>query len=87
MSSFGSLRNSRISGVMVTSSLPRRRSRISRDRKQPETGLEFRLERILAVAEGVVARAEEREIVCRHPLQELDRFGDLVGGKRRRIGA
>ena len=52
--------------------------------QQSEPGLEFRFKRVLAVGEGVVAGAEQRKIVGGHPLQELDRFGDFVGGQRRR---
>ena len=55
--------------------------------QQAKAGLEVRLEHVLAVGEGVIAGAEQREIVIRHPFQELDRFGDLLDGKRRRIGA
>ena len=54
--------------------------------QQAEPGFELRLERVFAVGEGVVAGAKERKIVGRDPLQELNRFGDLVGRQRRRIG-
>jgi hypothetical protein len=54
--------------------------------QEAKAGLEFRLQRVLAVGVGVVARTKQREIVRRDPLQKLDRFGDLIGGKRRRIG-
>ena len=85
--SFGSFRNSRISGVMVTSWLPRRKQPHVARAQQAEPGLELRLERMLAVGVGIVARAEQGEIVGGDPLQKLDRFGDLVGRQRRRIGA
>ena len=55
--------------------------------QQAEAGVEPRLERVLAVGVGVVARAEQGEIVGGDPLQKLDRFGDLVGRQRRRRGA
>ena len=42
---------------------------------------------MLAVGVGVVAGAEQRKIVGCDPLQKLDRFGDLIGRQRRRIGA
>ena len=54
--------------------------------QKPESGFEFRHQLGVGVRVGVVAGAEQREIVGGDPLQELDRFGDLVGGKRRRIG-
>ena len=41
------------------------------------------LERL--AVEHIIAHAEEGEIVGRQPLQELDRFGDLVDRQRRRI--
>jgi hypothetical protein len=59
----------------------------SRRAQQAETGLQVRLERVLAVGVGVVARAEQCEIVGGDPLQKLDRFGDLLGRERRRRGA
>ena len=36
--------------------------------------------------EGVIAHAEEGEIVGQQPLQELDRLGDLIHRQRRRVG-
>ena len=42
-----------------------------------EPALEHRLERGLAGREGVVADAEEGEVVGDQPFQELDRLGDL----------
>ena len=71
---------------MVTSWLPRRSEPHVARPQQPQPGLEFRFERIVAVGKGIVARAEQREIVGRDPFQKLDRFGDLVGRQRRRIG-
>ena len=41
---------------------------------------------MLAVGIGIVAGAEQGEIVRRDPLQELHGLGDFVGGKRRRVG-
>ncbi len=49
-----------------------------------ERAVEIGLERV--AVEAVIAHAEEGEIVGRQPLQELDRFGDLVHRQRRRIG-
>ena len=53
--------------------------------QQSEPGLELRFERVLAVAIGIVAGAEQGKIVCGDPLQELDRFGDFFGRQRRRV--
>ena len=72
---------------MVTSWLPRRNSRISRERKSPEPGRERRLERMFAVRIGIVARAEQGEVVARQPFEKLDRFGDLLDRQRRRVVA
>ena len=47
---------------------------------------ENRLQRGLAGGEGVVANAEEGEIVRDQPFQELDGLGDLGDRRRRRIG-
>ena len=49
-----------------------------------ERAVEIGFERM--AVEGVVAHAEESEIVGQQPLQELDRLGDLVHRQRRRIG-
>ncbi len=49
-----------------------------------ERAVEIGLERV--AVEFVVAQAEEGEMVGRQPLQELDRFRDLVDRQRRRIG-
>ena len=49
-----------------------------------ERAVELRLKRLSV--DGVIAHAEEREIVGQQPLQELDRLGDFVHRQRRRIG-
>ena len=49
-----------------------------------ERAVEIGLQRL--AVEGVIAHAEEGEIVGQQPLQELDRLGDLVHRQRRRIG-
>ena len=50
----------------------------------PSELAEFGRQRI--AVEGVVAQAEESEIVGQEPLQELHRLGDLVHRQRRRVG-
>ncbi len=54
--------------------------------QQAKACLEFGFKGVFAVGVGIVARAEQGEIVRRYPLQKLDRFGDLLGGQRRRVG-
>ena len=73
-----------ISGVNSSSSSPRLSTRNSRRAHDAERAVEIGLQRV--AVEGVVAHAEEGEIVGQQPLQELDRLGDLVDRQRRRIG-
>ena len=80
----GSLRNAMISGVISSSSSPRVSTRSSRERMMPSALSKSGSQRL--AVEGVVAHAEEGEIVGQQPLQELDRLGDLVHRQRRRIG-
>ena len=55
--------------------------------QQAEPRLERRLQRVAACVERIIALAEQREIIVREPLQELDRLRDLVDRQRRRIAA
>ena len=55
--------------------------------QQPEPGLEHRFEHVGIAGEGVIAGAEQSEIVRRQPFQELHAFGNFAGVERRRIGA
>ncbi len=85
MMSFGSLRNStqfrrdrhKLGAAAQQAHLGRA--------QQAETRLEGRLERILALGEGVIARAKQRKMVVGKPFQEVDRFGDFIDRKRRRV--
>ena len=85
ISSVGSLRNARISGV-TTSGWSQRCSRHPAHAHDAEPALEDRLERVGARRELVIADAQEGEIVGDQPFQELDRLGDLADRQRRRIG-
>src|ERR1700744_3887011 len=52
-----------------------------------EAGIENRVERSFIGREGIITRTEQREILFRHPFEKLDRFSDLLHGKRRRVRA
>jgi len=85
MSSVGSWRSLRISGVTSTRWLPPATPAF-RAHAAREAGLVQRFERVLAAGNCVAAHAEEREIVGRKPFKELNGFGGLADRQRRRIG-
>ena len=72
-----------ISGVYSSSSLPRRSTLQFARAHDAERAVIIRHQRV--AVEGVVAQAEEGEIVGQQPLQEMDGLGDLVDRQRRRI--
>ena len=74
-----------ISGVISSSSVPRLQHPQVARAQDAEPAVEIRLA-MHWPSTTVVAHAEEGEIVGQQPLQELNRFGDLVDRQRRRIG-
>ena len=85
ISSFGSFRNARISGVIDDQLV----AAAQHVHVAARAGCRARCRRpapaALVAGERVVAHAEEGEIVGDQPFQELDRLGDLVDRQRRRI--
>ena len=51
--------------------------------QQSEAGLEHRLQTAIVIGVGIIARAEQGEIVAGEPFQKLDSLGD-IGGRQRR---
>ena len=86
ISAFGSSRNARISGVMVTTWPPRLSTGASRRAGCRARSAAPASSSRSGPSSDVVAHAEEGEIVGGQPFQELDRLGDLVDRQRRRIG-
>ena len=74
-----------ISGVIETSSLPRRSTCTSGSAQDAEPAVRHHHVAALVAGHGVFAHAEEREVVGDQPFEELGRLGDLLDRQRRRI--
>src|ERR1051326_3815867 len=86
INAFGSLRNSMLSGVIDTSSCPRRSTRTSRARRMPSPVSNFGSISPSPPA-NAYSRIPKNVKLLDQPFQELHRLGDFVDGEMGRMVA